>query len=85
VASSRAATNTDRVSELDGLARRFDHRAFNTGGVPFTDAPGNSWSTGTRTSVQSHYARILAADPAILERNFNDAMSGAKMVIWMLR
>ena len=55
-------------------------RAFNTGGVPFTDAPGNSWSTGTRTSVQSHYARILAADPAILERNFNDAMSGAKMV-----
>ena len=55
-------------------------RAFNTGGVPFTDAPGNSWSTGTRTSVQSHYVRILAADPAILERNFNDAMSGAKMV-----
>jgi lysophospholipase L1-like esterase len=55
-------------------------RAFNTGGVPLTDAPGNSWSTGTRTSVQSHYVRILAADPAILERNFNDAKSGAKMV-----
>jgi lysophospholipase L1-like esterase len=55
-------------------------RAFNTGGFPFTDAPGNSWSTGTRTSVQSHYVRILAAEPAILERNFNDAKSGAKMV-----
>lgn len=55
-------------------------RAFNTGGLPFTDAPGNSWSTGTRTSVQSHYMRILAAEPAILERNFNDARSGAKMV-----
>lgn len=55
-------------------------RAFNTGGLPFTDAPGNSWSTGTRSSVQSHYVRILAAEPAILERNFNDAESGAKMV-----
>jgi len=55
-------------------------RAFNTGGLPFTDAPGNSWSTGTRTSVQSHYVRILAAEPAILERNFNDAKNGAKMV-----
>ena len=55
-------------------------RAFNTGGVPFTDAPGNSWSTGTRSSVQSHYVRILAVEPAILKRNFNDAVSGAKMV-----
>jgi len=54
-------------------------RAFNTGGVPFTDAPGNSWSTGTRTFVQSHYVRILAAEPAILERDFNDAESGAKV------
>src|SRR4029450_10434654 len=55
-------------------------RAFNTGGVPFTDAPGNSWSTGTRTSVQSHYAGLLAAEPAILERDFNDAESGAKAI-----
>src|SRR5688572_13271785 len=55
-------------------------RAFNTGGLPFTDAAGNSWSTGTRSSVQSHYVRILAAEPAILERNFNDAESGAQMV-----
>lgn len=55
-------------------------RAFNTGGLPFTDAPGNSWSTGTRSSVQSHYVRILAAEPAILERNVNHAESGAKMV-----
>jgi lysophospholipase L1-like esterase len=53
-------------------------RAFNTGGLPFADAPGNSWSTGTRTSVQSHYVRILAAEPAILKRNFTE--SGAKMV-----
>ena len=30
--------------------------------------------------MQSHYVRILAADPAILERRFNDAKSGAKTV-----
>jgi len=54
-------------------------RAFNTGGLPFTDAPGNSLSTGTRSSVDSHYSRILAVEPAILDRNFNDAVSGAKM------
>ena len=41
-------------------------RAYNTGTVPFSDGPGNSWSTGTRTSVGSHYGRILTAEPAIL-------------------
>jgi len=29
--------------------------------------------------VQSHYRRILAANPAIFLRNFNDARSGAEM------
>ncbi len=54
-------------------------RAFNTDRLPFTDAPGNSWSTGTRSSVESHYLRILAAEPAIRGRNLNDAVSGARM------
>jgi lysophospholipase L1-like esterase len=54
-------------------------RAYNTGTLPFSDAPGNSWSTGTRASVGSHYSRILAAQPTILGRNYNDAVSGAKM------
>jgi lysophospholipase L1-like esterase len=54
-------------------------RAFNTGLLPFTDAPGNSWSTGSRTYVRSHYRRILARNWRILSRNFNDARSGAKM------
>jgi lysophospholipase L1-like esterase len=54
-------------------------RAYNTGTLPFGDAPGNSWSTGTRPSIESHYLRILDAEPAIFERNFNDAVSGAKM------
>jgi lysophospholipase L1-like esterase len=54
-------------------------RAFNAGLVPFTDAPRNSWSTGARPYVASHYRRILAANPAIFLRNYNDARSGAKM------
>jgi len=54
-------------------------RAYNTGTLPLSDAPGNSWSTGTRASVGSHYSRILAAQPTILGRNYNYAVSGAKM------
>jgi lysophospholipase L1-like esterase len=54
-------------------------RAFNTGVLPFTDAPRNSWSTGAREYVASHYRRILAANPAIFLHNYNDARSGAKM------
>jgi PKD repeat protein len=55
-------------------------RAFNTGWFPFIDAPGNSWSTGTSSTVNSHYLRILASNPAISGHNFNDAVSGAQMV-----
>src|SRR5215204_466110 len=55
-------------------------RAFNTGAIPFTDAPANSWSTGTSTTVNTHYVRILAANPAINGRNYNEAVSGAEMV-----
>jgi lysophospholipase L1-like esterase len=54
-------------------------RAYNTGTLPFGDAPGHSWSTGPRGSIGSHYLRILDAEPAILDRNFNDAVSGAKV------
>jgi lysophospholipase L1-like esterase len=54
-------------------------RAFNTGPLPFTDWPPNSWSTGSSSTVNSHYRRILAANRRILGRNFNDARSGAEM------
>src|SRR6266511_3559590 len=54
-------------------------RAYNTGTLPFSDAPGNSWSTGTRASVESHYRRILVAQPTILGRNYNHAVNGGKM------
>jgi PKD repeat protein len=55
-------------------------RAFNTSWFPFIDAPGNSWSTGASSTVNSHYGRILALNPAISGHNFNDAVSGAQMV-----
>jgi hypothetical protein len=54
-------------------------RAFNTGLLPYTDAPRNSWSTGSRTYVWSHYRRLLAVNPSILGRNNNNARSGAEM------
>ena len=47
-------------------------RAFNTGKVPFLDAPQNSWSTGTTTSVNSVYLRILAPNSQIKDHNYND-------------
>src|SRR4051794_667706 len=52
-------------------------RAFNTGTIPFTDAPANSWSTGTNGSINTHYTRILAATPAINGHAYNDAVTGA--------
>jgi lysophospholipase L1-like esterase len=54
-------------------------RAFNSSVVPWVDAPLNSWATGSNGAVQSHYRRILAANPPIFLRNFNDARSGAEM------
>ena len=69
------------VDYPDSMASTGDSitRAFNTGLLPYTDAPRNSWSTGSRAYVLSHYRRILAVNGRIFGRNFNDARSGAKM------
>jgi lysophospholipase L1-like esterase len=53
-------------------------RAFNASGW-YSDWPSRSWSTGTYSGVLSHYRRILAINPAISGRNYNDAVSGAKV------
>jgi len=70
-----------RVGYPGSLAATGDSitRAFNTGWIPLTDWPSNSWSTGTSGSVLSHYRRILAANPAISGRAYNDAITGADM------
>jgi lysophospholipase L1-like esterase len=47
----------------------------------YGDHPANSWSTGGASwdGVNSHYERLRALNPAIAGRNYNDAVSGAKM------
>jgi lysophospholipase L1-like esterase len=69
------------VSYPDSMASTGDSitRAYNTGFFPYTDNTAGSWSTGTNTSVASHYARLLALNPAIRGKNFNYARSGARM------
>ena len=52
-------------------------RGFNACGW-FVDCPSRSFSTGTTSSVNSHYLRILGVNPAISGHNNNDARSGAK-------
>jgi lysophospholipase L1-like esterase len=54
-------------------------RAFNTCSFPFIDCPQNSWSTGTNSTVMSHYSRILAANVLIKGKNYNDAITGEMM------
>ncbi len=53
-------------------------RGFNACGW-YTDCVAGSWSTGTNPSSHSHYLKIKAANPAIGNRVFNDARTGAKM------
>jgi len=53
-------------------------RGFNACGW-YSDCPARSWSTGTYSSVVSHYSRLLAKNPAISGKNYNDAKSGAKV------
>jgi lysophospholipase L1-like esterase len=54
-------------------------RAYNTCWFPYVDCPSNSWSTGTSSSVNSQYLRILVANGAISGKNYNDAVTGGKM------
>jgi lysophospholipase L1-like esterase len=81
VAVPSAFADPARVGYPGSIAATGDSitRAFNTGWLPLTDWPSNSWSTGTSGTVMSHYHRILAANPAISGRAYNDAVTGADM------
>ncbi|MEO5703447.1 MAG: SGNH/GDSL hydrolase family protein [Candidatus Limnocylindrales bacterium] len=74
-ASARPSLPSSMAATGDSLTR-----AAGTGLLPWTDNPAGSWSTGTATSVNSHYLRLLVLNPKIKGRNYNDARSGAKMV-----
>lgn len=76
VSSAQAAAYPNSMDALgDSITR-----AFNTCSFPFIDCTENSWATGTKSSVDSYYLRLLALNPGISGHNFNDAVSGAKMV-----
>jgi lysophospholipase L1-like esterase len=72
--AARVALPRSIASTGDSLTR-----AAGTGFLPWTDNPAGSWSTGTDPSVNSHYLRLLALNPKIRGKNYNDARSGAKM------
>jgi len=74
VASAAPAYPRSMASTGDSITR-----AYNTGFFPYTDNPSASWSTGTNSTVRSHYSRLLAVQPLISGHAFNDAKSGAKM------
>jgi lysophospholipase L1-like esterase len=80
-AASSAAAEPARVGFPSSIASTGDSitRAFNTCSFPYVDCPSNSLSTGSSTTVNGHYRRILAANPAISGRAFNDAVTGADM------
>lgn len=54
-------------------------QAASTGGSLGTDYPQNSWSTGTNATVNSHYLRLTALNPAMSSHATNLSVSGAKM------
>ena len=55
-------------------------QAASSGGSLGADYPVNSWSTGTNTTVNSHYVRLVALNPAIAGHANNDSVGGARMV-----
>ena len=63
------------VATGDSITRGFDAN----GACLLRDCPQLSWSTGTDTSVNSHYTRILALNPSIAGHQYNVAKTGAKM------
>jgi PKD repeat protein len=53
-------------------------QAASSAGSLGADAPQNSWSTGTNTTVNSHYLRLLALGAPISGQNNNLSVSGAR-------
>jgi lysophospholipase L1-like esterase len=81
-ASATAATGValpnSMASTGDSITRAYDSTSS---GCFLSDCPQYSWSTGTagKTSVNSHYLRILAANSRMRGNAYNDAKTGAKM------
>jgi lysophospholipase L1-like esterase len=76
-AGSTPALPNSMASTGDSITRAFDMSFWPW--CVLSDCPGYSWSTGTSSSVNSHYRRILARNPAISGHVYNDAKTGANM------
>jgi lysophospholipase L1-like esterase len=59
----------------DSISRAYDVCCW------YGDHPGSSWSTGGTSydGVNSQYERIRSLNPSIAGRNYNDAVTGARM------
>jgi lysophospholipase L1-like esterase len=79
-ATAPATAQTGPGPAPDSMASMGDSitRGFNACGF-YVDCTSRSFSTGDSTSVNSHYLRIRAVNPAINGRNFNHAVSGARV------
>ncbi|HYF63352.1 MAG TPA: GDSL-type esterase/lipase family protein, partial [Herpetosiphonaceae bacterium] len=84
--AERAAIDPERVGYPQSLAALGDSitRAFLSVPINYpseqpSDAPQNSWSSGTEAAVNSHYSRIRAAQPLIDGKNNNFAATGSNM------
>jgi PKD repeat protein len=76
--AAAAATPLPLPDSMVAVGDSITQAASSAGGLG-SDAPQNSWSTGTSTSVNSHYLRLLALGAPISGKNYNRSVSGAKM------
>jgi lysophospholipase L1-like esterase len=60
----------------DSITRAYDATLW---GCFLADCPQHSWATGTSSSVDSHYERLVRMSPGIKGWVWNDAKTGAKM------
>lgn len=76
---SPAAAQPDPGPPPDSIGSMGDSitRGFNACGF-FLDCPSRSFSTGSSSTVNSHYLRIRAVNPAIDGNNVNAGRSGAR-------
>jgi lysophospholipase L1-like esterase len=74
--AAAAAYPNSMASTGDSITRAFDSTWL---GCVLIDCPQYSWSTGYSSTVNSHYRRILSANPAIQGAEYNYAKTGAKM------
>lgn len=76
-AGAAPALPNSMASTGDSITRAFDMSIWPW--CLFSDCPAYSWSTGTSSSVNSHYRRILALNPGISGHVYNDAKTGTNM------